>query len=138
MYKKLFFICVAALSVTLFSCNDDESMTEDLSVDITGQIVGSYRGVSTFGEGGSSLTEENRTATVTLQSDSVVNFMVSSFFGDAVRFDAKLSTETEFSTDDASVLGETGYTGSGRISGDSLFINLISGSEFYGYVGERQ
>ena len=177
---NLFFSRSLALTVTLFSCNDDEGMTdmmtldqdgdginddadncpqtananqEDLdadgigdvcddevilSVDITGQIIGSYFGINTFGEGGSSITEENRTATVTMQSDSVVSVVVSTLFGDNTTFEGKLSTETEFSTENAEVLGETGYAGTGRLSGDSLYIDLTLDNKFYGYVGLSQ
>lgn len=142
MDRVLLFLFTCATALTIYSCGDnddmDDMMMPDESVNITTQIVGNYTGTSEFGESGSSLTEEDRTATVTMESDSVISVKVGTFFGDPITFDGKLSSETQFSTDDASVLGESSYTGTGMLSGDTLFIDLSSGNQYYEFEGIRQ
>jgi hypothetical protein len=58
---------------------EEEEM--EASVDITTQIVGSYTGLSTFTDGGSLFTEEDRTATVTRSVDSLANISINSVGG---------------------------------------------------------
>ena len=111
---------------------------DNISFNLTTQIVGSYSGTNKFGEGGSFLTEENRTATVIMVSDSIIGVTVATGFGNNTMFDGKLSSENQFSTSDVTVLGDGGYAGDGWLSGDSLYINLTSGNKFYEYAGPRQ
>ncbi|MFK7810699.1 MAG: hypothetical protein AB8F74_23020 [Saprospiraceae bacterium] len=115
-------------------CDDDTV----IPVDITGQMVGTYMGTNKFGEGGSFLTEEDRNATVTMVSDSVVRVIVATSFSDNLNFEGKLSSETEFSASEVTVLGEGGYDGTGRLSGDSLYLDLSAGNKIYEFDGLRQ
>lgn len=116
------------------ACDDDIV----ISVNLTTLIVGSYRGTNTFGEGGSFLTEESRTATVSMVSDSLINIIVSTSFGDNLNFDSKMSSDTLFTCSDVSILGDPGYAGNGRLSGDSLYLDLTLGNKFYNFLGPRQ
>ena len=141
--KKYLFLSLILVG-TLMSCSDDtdemeEEMEEEMnqSVNITGQLVGTYTGTNTFGEGGSFITESDRNATITMISDSVINLNIVSLFGDNAMAEGKLSSETEFTVQDASVLGLMPYSGTGVLNGDSLSISLVNGSEFYNYVGTK-
>lgn len=109
-----------------------------VSVNITTQIVGSYIGTNKFGEGGSFITEENRVATVIMDSDSIINVTVNTSFSNNTVFDGILSSETQFTTSDVTVLGDPGYAGSGWLSGDSLYIDLTVGNKYFQYAGPRQ
>ena len=117
---------------------DDCDDSVIIPVDLTTQIVGAYEGTNRFGESGSYIDESNRMATVIMVSDSVINVHVVTFFSDNIIFDGKLSSETEFSTSDVKVLGDEGYAGIGRLSGDSLYIDLTVDNKFYEYIGLRQ
>jgi len=110
----------------------------DISVDITTQIVGSYFGTNKFEEGGSFFTEEDRTATVSMEADSLISVRIITSFSDATTLDGKMTNETEFTADNGTVLGEEGYTGTGRLSGDTLFIDLSLDDKGYEFVGSRQ
>ncbi len=117
---------------------DDCDPSVDLSVDLTTLIIGDYLGTNKFGEDGSFITEEGRTAKVTMVSDSVVNLLVNTGFGDNLNFDAKLSTETLFSASNVSIFGDGTYGGTGWLSGDSLYIDLSTGNKVYEFGGLRQ
>lgn len=109
-----------------------------ISVNLTTQIIGSYKGTNKFGEGGSFITEDNRTTTIAMQSDSVVSVMISTAFSDNPTFDAKMMSETEFTASDINILGDGGYSGTGILSGDSLYIDLSVGNKYYEFEGVRQ
>ena len=143
MNLRLFTILIFASSfiVTSFSDNSEEEMDMDMdnvSVNITSEIVGKYIGLNTFGEGGSFINESNRIATVTMASDSVVNVTVATAFGSSTSIVGNLNNESQFDAEEATVLGETGYFGTGELRDDSLFINLTLEDQFYNYSGPRQ
>ncbi len=115
-------------------CDDDVVVP----VDLTTQVVGTYAGTSEFGEGGSFITEDNRTATVTMVSASVVNVTVTSGFGNNPTFDGDMTIETEFTTSEVTILGDGGYAGTGWLSGDSLYIELTEGAKYFEFAGPRQ
>lgn len=108
------------------------------SIDITTLIVGSYFGTNKFAEGGSSVTEEDRTANVSMVSDSAINIMVSTIFGDNLNFIAEMSNDTFFTANGVTVFDDEDYEGNGRLSGDSLYIDLSSGNKSYSYYGLRE
>ena len=118
--------------------NIGDECDDNISFNLTTQIIGSYIGTNKFGEGGSFITESNRTATVTMVSDSIIGVTIVTLFSSNTIFDGNMSSETQFSTSDVEVLGEGGYAGTGRMSGDSLYINLTSGNKYYEYAGPRQ
>lgn len=141
--KKYLFLSLLLIGAFI-SCSDDSmdmemEMEEEMnqSVNITGQLVGTYSGTNTFGEGGSFITEDDRNATITMVSDSVIRINISTLFGDNTMAEGKLSSETEFMVQDASVLGSMPYNGTGVLSGDSLNISLANGNESYTYVGVK-
>ncbi len=141
--KKYLFLSLLLVGAFM-SCSDDDmneemEMEEEMnqSVNITGQLVGTYTGTNTFGEGGSFITESGRNATITMVSDSVISLNIVSLFGDNAVAEGKLSSETEFTVEGASVLGLMPYGGTGVLSGDSLSISLVNGSEFYTYEGSK-
>lgn len=141
-YLILLFLMIGCM----ISCSEEDDdtmqeeemeMEEDMSVDITTMLLGSYVGINTFGEGGSFITEEDRTATVTMVSDSVANIRIATLFGDNPDMNVTLSSETEFTAEGVSILGEQPYAGAGMLSGDSLSISLTNGDLFYTFVGVK-
>ncbi len=114
----------------------DDSIT--VVTDLTTQIVGLYEGINKFGEGRSFITENDRSAEIVMISDSVVRMTIVTFFGEDLLFDEMMKSEDKFETEGVSVLGAGGYSGTGELKGDSLYIELKEGNKYYEYVGSRQ
>ncbi len=143
MYKYPIFILFAA--TILFSCAKDDStasemeeeMEEVMSVNLTNTIIGTYIGTNKFSENGSFITESDKSAIVTMESDSVAKVDISSAFTGNILLSAKMMSEITFLTQDVTVLTEGPYAGSGTINGDTLFIELTSGDKRFDYIGVK-
>lgn len=109
----------------------------DDRINLTQRMVGSYMGDNTFGEGRSSISEEDRKATITMISDSLVKVEIKTFFGDDLLFNAQMTSDSTFTAMEVKVLDTNGYAGSGRLSGSKIFIRLQEGDAFYRYDGSR-
>jgi len=128
-----------SMCLLFIACSDDDDMQQEEmveSVDITGEILGSYTGLIRYTAGGSFFTEEDRSVTVTSLSDSTANMRISSI-GGVYNMVVKLSSETDFTVEDAELYSEGPFSGEGSLSGDMLQFLVENGSTNVQYTGVR-
>lgn len=135
-----YFGIVSFLVITIIACSDEEeSMDSPMnnSVDLTTKIVGTYTGLSTFTQGGSLFTEENRTATVSRSGDSTIVIRVTSI-GGAFDLQGKMSSELLFTADNAEILGDGPFAGNGSLTDNNLSIDMSTPDNIrFQYEGDR-
>lgn len=136
----IFKVLISFITLCLLACSDDDGNMDtqmDNSVDLTTKIVGTYTGISTYSQGGSFFTEENRTATVSRSGDSTIVVRITSA-GGAFDIQAKLSSELLFTADNAEILGDGPFAGNGSLTDNTLSIDMSTPDNIrFQYEGDR-